>query len=293
VLGALASCGQLMFLADVCYVVRELARGLEYAYWSADVAGKRHAVVHRDVSMHTVMLGFDGAVKLLDFGLTLSAITEHEHGPIIGKWAYEAPETAVYDHVDHRSDLFSLGVLFYLLCSGLMPFVGAEPKDVVRKIRAGEYARLADIAPQVPQRISALVARLLDPNPDLRPTRAAEVVDELGEVMRIYGLDSSPQRIGDMVAAMFPVTGTPLVTDGTGVKIESPQEARTRRPRVSSIQIPMPRPHSPSKPPVQIIRQQLAQQDRRSYQNSLVNLAIAVAIVLVVILGVYFMASRY
>ena len=195
-----------MPLAEACYVVREVALALHYAYWSTDMSGKRLSVVHRDVSPHNVILGFDGTVKLLDFGVAMSAITEHEK-LIVGKWTYMSPETTATGQSDHRSDLFSLGVVLYLLCSSAMPFSGAEPKEIIAKIRAGQYRRLPEIAPHVPPKLASLVARLLSSNPDRRPQRGEEVAAELTDITNECGLESSAQKLADYMAAMFPNGG--------------------------------------------------------------------------------------
>jgi serine/threonine-protein kinase len=196
-------------LGEACYVVREVAQALHHAYWSTDMTGQRLAVVHRDVSPHNVILSYDGAVKLLDFGVAMSAVTEHAETMIVGKWLYMSPETTTNQQIDHRSDLFSLGVILYLLCSGYMPFTGSEPKEIVKKIRAGQYKPLREIVP-VPERLAVLVGRLLSPNPDDRPQRGQEVAAELTEIARQYGIESSGPRIAQFLTQLFPSeTGVP------------------------------------------------------------------------------------
>ena len=202
-----------MPLAEALYVAREVAKALHYAYWSNDMSGKRLSVVHRDVSPHNVILGYDGTVKLLDFGVAMSAITENAQSLIVGKWTYMSPETTLHGQTDHRSDLFSLGVILYLLCSGQNPFTGAEPKEIVRKIRAGDYERLNVIAPTLPAELTTLVTRMLAPNPDHRPQTGEEVVNELADVVRKYDLDSTGPRVADFLNEVFPQTGS-IVTDG-------------------------------------------------------------------------------
>jgi len=192
-----------MPLAEACYIAREIALALDHAYWSTDMGGKQLSVVHRDVSPHNVILGFDGTVKLLDFGVAVSAITETTEKLLVGKWTYMAPETAISSVADHRSDLFSLGVVMYLLCCGSAPFLGTTPKEIVRKIRTGAYTPVKQIAPTVPVRLANLIARLLASEPGLRPQRGNDVVIELNEIMREYGLDSSARRIAELLSELF------------------------------------------------------------------------------------------
>jgi eukaryotic-like serine/threonine-protein kinase len=191
-------------LSEALYIVREIAHALHYAYWSTDLEGKPLTVVHRDVSPHNVIIGYDGTVKLLDFGVASSAITEPGESMIVGKWTYMSPETAANGNIDHRSDLFSLGVILYSLCSGVMPFTGNQPKEIVRKIRAGQFTRLEEVAPHLPARLTELVHRMLSPSPKSRPQQGREVVDELNEIARAHALESSGQSIAEFLNRVSP-----------------------------------------------------------------------------------------
>ncbi len=195
----------LMPLGHACYIVREVAQALHHAYWSQDVSGQRLSVVHRDVSPHNIMIGFDGGVRLLDFGVAMSSVTE-SNNMIVGKWQYMSPEHTANQPtmpLDHRSDLFSLGVILYLLCVGRVPFSGADPNEIVRKVRSGDYVPLQLIAPDLPQQISQLVSRMLSPNPAERPQNGREVVAILTEAARSYGFESSAASVTQFMANLF------------------------------------------------------------------------------------------
>ncbi len=189
------------------YVVREVAQALHHAYWSSDMAGNLLAVVHRDVSPHNIILSFDGAVKLLDFGVAMSAVTEQTETMIVGKWQYMSPEHTTNQAIDHRSDLFSLGVILYLLCTANLPFVGSDLKDVVRKIRAGNYLPLKEAAPDIPDALAQLVSSMLSPNPDDRVQKGSEVAATLTEIARSYGMDVSGATISTFMNETFAAEG--------------------------------------------------------------------------------------
>jgi serine/threonine protein kinase len=193
-----------MPLGVACYVVSEVAQALHHAYWSTDMAGKRLNVVHRDVSPHNIILSFDGTVKLLDFGVAMSSVTEQQETMIVGKWQYMSPEHTTNQPLDHRSDLFSLGVILYLLCTGNMPFTGKEPREIVAKIRAGTYKPLQQAAPDVPQGVADLVSQLLAQNPDDRPQTGREVVNAIAELTRSSGIEASAPLVSRFLADMFP-----------------------------------------------------------------------------------------
>jgi serine/threonine protein kinase len=220
-----------MPLGDACYVVRDIAQALHHAYWSTDLDGKQLSVVHRDVSPHNIILGFDGSVKLLDFGVAMSSVTEQADTMIVGKWLYMSPEHTHNQAIDHRSDLFSLGVILYLLCTGKMPFAARSPTDIVDKIRAGHHKPVQHHVPSIPDTLAVLIARMLAPDPDDRPQTGREVVNALTEIARAYGIESSAGNIANFVATTFagedsakievtPVDGDdrePAAGDGDGV----------------------------------------------------------------------------
>ena len=297
-----------MPLAEACYIMRETATALDHAYWSSDMTGKRLSVVHRDVSPHNIILGFDGTVKLLDFGVAMSSITEHEQALLVGKWTYMSPETTMNGKTDHRSDLFSLGVVFYVLVTGVMPFYGSEPKEIVRKIRAGDYIRIEEIAPQIPPRLANLIANLLAPNPDQRLQRGQEVVTELDVIARDYGLESSSTKIAAFLASTF---SQPLRTTAELVRVypedasgslqtrleASPfsitPSARTSRTTLGSQSFrTVPRPSgSISIPPQRLISATKKKEERAVLRGGIVNLVIVLATLAIAGIGAYLIVS--
>ncbi|HEY0194069.1 MAG TPA: serine/threonine-protein kinase [Kofleriaceae bacterium] len=230
VLKKLRASRSLMSLGDACYVVREVAQALHHAYWSTDLDGRQLSVVHRDVSPHNVILSYDGSVKLLDFGVAMSSVTEHAETMIVGKWLYMSPEHTRNEPLDHRSDLFSLGVILYLLCTGKMPFAGSSPKDIVAKIRIGQYKPLQQMIGNIPDTLEHLVARLLAADPGDRPQTGLEVAAMLTEIMRTYGIESSPANIAYFVAQTF-ADEREEITGFSQIPLPPPAELEALQPR--------------------------------------------------------------
>jgi serine/threonine protein kinase len=191
-------------IGDALFIVREVAQALHYAYWSTDMEGNQLNVVHRDVSPHNIILSYDGSVKLLDFGVAMSSVTEQSEKMIVGKWQYMSPESTMNQAIDHRSDLFSLGVVLYLLCTGTMPFVGADPKEIVRKIRAGQYKPVEQVAPRLPVDLALLLRQMLSPRPEDRPKTGRDIVQALAEIERQHGYEGTPSTIAQFVSDTFP-----------------------------------------------------------------------------------------
>ena len=279
-------------LAEACYIVREVARALHYAYWSTDHAGSRLQVVHRDVSPHNIILGYDGGVKLLDFGVAMSSVTDSsEHSMIVGKWQYMSPEHTTNAAIDHRSDLFSLGVVLYLLCSGSMPFAGKEPRDIVMRIRNGELKPLVERVPSIPPPIAALVTRMLAPKPENRPQSGHAVVDELDDIARTYGLESSGTKIMELISTLFPEEKTEAEMTVELVRVTYPE-----MPVVSPSYSPSPIPTTPTQVDVSISptrrKTGLIASNGVPRVTKQVNLGVVVAFLVILFAVVTYLVSR-
>src|SRR5262249_2489915 len=111
--------GERMPLGVALYIVQQVGRALHHAYTTVDLNGRQLKAIHRDISPHNILIGFDGTVKLVDFGVATSATT-HQGDPltVAGKHNYMSPEQLQGQPLDARSDLFALGVVLYELLAG-------------------------------------------------------------------------------------------------------------------------------------------------------------------------------
>src|SRR5260221_7119897 len=176
---------------------------------SALEAAHAHGVVHRDLKPDNVWLTPRPHVKLLDFGIAkLKASTEFRQvstrpGSMMGTPAYMAPEQAISaDQVDHRADLYSFGIILYEMLSGARPVDAEEPAEILEKLMRGEVRPLATRNPRLHPGLSALVDRLVAPNPDDRPESAAIVRAELARYVR--ATDHHGSGASGPVAATLP-----------------------------------------------------------------------------------------
>lgn len=106
------------------FVARDIALALDYAHTLTTIDGEPLALVHRDISPSNVLVSFDGGVKLLDFGIARVAtkLRSTQNGVIMGKFAYMSPEQAGGQTIDHRSDIYALGILLWQLLVGRQAF---------------------------------------------------------------------------------------------------------------------------------------------------------------------------
>ena len=151
-------------------IVREIARALEHAH--------RSGIVHRDIKPENVMVTDDGRLKLMDFGIAKDT-QKHKKtvtGMFMGSPSYMSQEQVKGRNVDGRSDIYSLGVLFYELLTGRLPFEGASSADVVEKISKGEFVYPRFRTHGLSMEIDRMVVRCMQKNPESR----FQSVGELG-----------------------------------------------------------------------------------------------------------------
>ena len=162
-------------VAEIVRIGEELAQGLAAAH--------SQGLLHRDVKPANIWLEADrGRAKILDFGLAWVADGEGPltaHGTVVGTPAYMSPEQARGEPADVRSDLFSLGSVLYVLCTGRLPFVAASAFGTMEKVRTETPCPIRDINPAIPEWLDAVVTKLLGKNPDERFQSAGEVAARL------------------------------------------------------------------------------------------------------------------
>lgn len=141
-----------------------------------------HGLVHRDLKPGNILVDDDRRVRLMDFGLAKflaedNAVTAT--GKVVGTYRYMAPEQALGEPVDGRSDLYALGVVLYELLAGRPPFDGRTPIDLWQQLLDREPVSLFAINPYVDEDLARLAHRLLRKDPDERYQTAEEIVDLL------------------------------------------------------------------------------------------------------------------
>jgi eukaryotic-like serine/threonine-protein kinase len=167
--------------AQVAFLGAALARGLHHAHEARDAEGKHLGVLHRDLSPHNVIVGYDGCVKLIDFGVAHAndRDSKTERGVVKGKFCYMAPEQFGDGPVDRRADLFTLGICLWEMTSGRRLFARESDAATMRSILEGPVPELREVAPATPPELNSLVMRLLDRRPEERPATALEVARHL------------------------------------------------------------------------------------------------------------------
>ena len=169
-------------------IVRQVGAGFEYAHL--------HGVIHRDVKPSNILISNDGRVLLADFGLAIApgAPTLTQSGTIAGTPAYMSPEQVMGKPVDGRSDIFSLGVVFYELLTGRKPFSAESTAKLFSKVVEEEPASPRQLDPSVPASINETVLKSLakEPGQGSRPQTISS--ERWPEAIHVFGSKKQMKR---------------------------------------------------------------------------------------------------
>jgi serine/threonine-protein kinase len=183
------------------YISLELCKGLAYAHELTDGNGAPLHIVHRDMSPPNVLITKHGEVKIVDFGLAKanSQLEKSEPGIIKGKFSYLAPEAAMGQEVDARTDVFAVGIILWELLAGQRLFLGDTDFQTVKKVQAAAVPPISGINKKVPQELEKIVARALAREPSQRFGSARALGMELSKFMFRYGVPVSTFDIASVV----------------------------------------------------------------------------------------------
>jgi len=158
-------------------------------------------VLHRDVKPENVMVRKDGLLKLMDFGIAQVLDLERMTvtGQLLGSPAYMAPEIVEGKQLDFRTDVFSVGIMLYLLATGSLPFTGKNPHEVLRRITEGKFPDPRLVGHGVDQALSRIIAKALARRPEDRYSDVGPLADEL----RAYLSDAGLGEVRSELRAFF------------------------------------------------------------------------------------------
>ena len=179
-----------------------ICEALAYAHGREDDLGKKLGLVHRDLTPANVVVAYDGAVSLVDFGIAKAATKVHETrtGLVRGTPGYMAPEQMRGEHVDLRADVFAMGVVLFELCLGVRPF---EKIDIASGTLP-PHRRPLEIDPSLPRDLAALIEDCLAPSPETRPASIGVVRDAIAAHLARGGTWPTMARIALVVHDLVP-----------------------------------------------------------------------------------------
>ncbi len=180
--------------------------GLAFAHERKDLAGEPMNIVHRDVSPQNILVTFTGDVKLVDFGIAKaghSSMEDTSSGQLKGKVPYMSPEQAQGLALDGRSDVFSLGIMLFELCTGKRLFRGGNEMETLRMIVEGEYPRPRTLNPNLHPRLEEIILRSLEKDTAKRYQGARDMQSDLEDFVREQQLKVSPLSLASWMQTLF------------------------------------------------------------------------------------------
>lgn len=196
--------GTLLGVDLAALIAAKVGAALEYAHRHRDDAGNELRIVHRDVSPQNILVSTEGEVKLVDFGIARAA-TKASHtdsGSLRGKLLYMSPEQAWGKSLDNRSDIFSLGGVFFEALTGHPLFSGNSEMSILERVRDARFLTPSSLNPAVPIELEAIVTRALQREPEDRYQDAAEMLKDLDTYLRRRPV-VGPNELARFVARLF------------------------------------------------------------------------------------------
>jgi eukaryotic-like serine/threonine-protein kinase len=197
-------------------------------------AAHQTGIVHRDVKPDNILIGREGRPKLSDFGIA-QVISEQRMtvtGNLVGSPSYMSPEQANGKRTDHRTDLFSTGILLYRLVTGTLPFRGDTALDTIRKVSVGQFVDPVDLEPGAAGPVAGIIRRALAPAIEDRYQSADEMLADLMSVLQDAGLSATSEELPKFFAdpsgyqsALRPRLAKELEARGKAL-LDAGQEAR-------------------------------------------------------------------
>src|SRR4051812_47924698 len=185
-------------------IVSAAAAGLHYAHERRGPDKRALGIVHRDISPSNILVGYDGSIKVVDFGIAkASARQETRSSSLKGKISYMSPEQCKGAEVDRRSDVYSLGVVLYELATTTRLFKGESDYLVMDQIVNGRVTLPQVRRPELPNELSAIIMRAISPDPERRYFTADELRVALDQFAAKASLTTSTSAISTYMRKMF------------------------------------------------------------------------------------------
>ena len=246
------------------FLISQAAHGLAYAHTLTDGEGRPLGVVHRDVSPQNVLISFEGAVKMIDFGVAraFGRVAHTSPGGLKGKIDYISPEQASAEEVDHRADVFALGVVLWEALTGRRLFRRETELATMRAIVDDPIPHPSEIVPTLPIELDTIVMRSLRKRKDARFASAQEMAVAL-EKFAFSNNGFSPMQVAAYTKSLFSaeyMQWRKTATAALDLEVEKPQQNEQAMAGIGA--------EPPTAGPTMALRPGVAWQDGRSELRS-------------------------
>ncbi len=176
---------QLLPLPAAAFLTSKICEGLDYAHRKGDPTGKPLNLIHRDVSPQNVLVSYEGAVKLTDFGIAKAEdrASKTQAGVLKGKFGYMSPEQVRGMEIDHRSDIFAVGILLYEMVTGKRLFLGESDFSTLEKVRNAHVEPPSQYNPDISSELERILLKSLAREREDRYQAASDLHDDLQQFL--------------------------------------------------------------------------------------------------------------
>ncbi|MCB9641640.1 MAG: serine/threonine protein kinase [Myxococcales bacterium] len=185
-------------------IISQAAAGLHYAHCATDEMGNPLGIIHRDVSPNNLLISFNGVVKIVDFGVAKAATQEHRTraGMLKGRLSYMSPEQISGQPVKPSSDVFSLGIVLYELCTNRRLFKRANEAETVQAVLKHPITPPEKIFPSIHPELSRIIMKCMEREENKRYNNAEELRVDLENYMHSTE-HYSPHKISEFLEKHF------------------------------------------------------------------------------------------
>ncbi len=187
------------------YIISEVCKGLDYAHRKTDLNGNPLKIVHRDISPQNILISFEGEIKITDFGIAKVALRTKDTalGILKGKIDYMSPEQVSFKSVDHRSDIYSAGVLLYELITGRKPYEHLNDIELIEAIQKGFPESLLNDLEEKHKEIGQIIRKATARDIRDRYENCKYFYDDIRMYLLYRGNDYQ-RKLSDLMRNIFP-----------------------------------------------------------------------------------------
>ncbi len=188
------------------FIMSQICKGLDYSHKKKDeTTGEPFKIIHRDISPQNLLISYQGEVKISDFGISKarSEPSLTQAGVVKGKLAYLSPEQALGEPIDHRADIYALGLVFYETLTGKRVYEFSSEVDAIRTIPLIDIDPLGNVLAGTPQELDRIVMKCLEKQKDQRYQSAAAIHDDLISFRKEQNLACDASDLADFMKKTF------------------------------------------------------------------------------------------
>ncbi len=196
---------QILPVPAAAYLTSKICEGLDYAHRKNDASGKPLNLIHRDVSPQNILVSYEGAVKITDFGIAKAEdrASKTQAGVLKGKFGYMSPEQVRGLEIDHRSDIFAVGILMYEMLTGKRLFIGESDFSTLEKVRNADVPPPSQHNPAITPELERVMLKALAREREERYQWTSELHDDLQQFLIEDNTIYNAKRLSGLLRGEF------------------------------------------------------------------------------------------